>query len=118
MFSRTNFHCSSLPTQGSNRGHDVPSLLEAFIASVWCGANRFLHTELTRNDAALRGIFGWKSVPSQDAYKRYFNKFSQATNAEVSQHFYSWVMSNINFNPDYALGIVMRVESSIKQTLL
>ena len=27
-----------------------------------------------------------------------FNKFSQATNAEVSQHFYSWVMSNINFN--------------------
>jgi hypothetical protein len=90
--------CSSLPIQGSNRGHDVSSLLEAFIASVWCGANRFLHTELTRNDAALRDIFGWKSVPGQDAYKRYFNKFTQATNADVSQHFYSWIMSNINFN--------------------
>ncbi|MBI3235682.1 MAG: IS1380 family transposase [Bacteroidetes bacterium] len=90
--------CLSLPTQGSNRGHDVASLLEAFTASVWCGANRFLHTEVTRNDTALRTIFGWKNVPGQDAYKRYFNKFSQVTNAEVSQHFYSWIMSKINFN--------------------
>ena len=90
--------CSSLPIQGSNRGHDVASLLEAFTASIWCGANRFLHTEITRNDAALRTIFGWKNVPGQDAYKRYFNKFTQATNAEVGQHFYSWLMSNINFN--------------------
>ena len=65
------------------RDSDVASLLEAFTASIWCGANRFLHTEVTRNDAALRTIFGWKNVPGQDAYKRYFNKFTQATNAEV-----------------------------------
>jgi hypothetical protein len=90
--------CLALPTQGSNRGHDVATLLEAFTTSIWCGANRFLHTEVTRNDAALRTIFGWKAVPGQDAYKRYFNKFTQATNAEVSQHFYTWLMSNINFN--------------------
>jgi hypothetical protein len=68
--------CSSLPIQGLNRGHNVASLLEAFTASVWCGANQFLHTEVTRNDAALRTIFGWKNVPGEDAYKRYFNKFT------------------------------------------
>ena len=90
--------CSSLPIQGSNRGHDIASLIEAFITSVWCGANRFLHTEVTRSDAALRTIYGWKNVPGQDAYKRYFNKFTQATNDQVSQHFYSWIMSNINFD--------------------
>lgn len=90
--------CSSLPIQGSNRGHNVAELLEAFTASIWCGANRFMHTEVTRNDAALRTIFGWKNVPGQDAYKRYFSKFNQATNTAVSQHFYSWLMNNINFN--------------------
>lgn len=90
--------CSALPAQGSNRGHDVACILEAFMASVWCGANRFMHTEVTRNDSALRTIFGWRNVPGQDTYKRYFNKFSQATNAAVSQHFYTWLMNNINFN--------------------
>lgn len=90
--------CSSLPTQGSNRGHNVFDLLEAFTASVWCGANRFMHTEVTRSDQALRTIFGWKQVPGQDAYKRYFSKFNLSTNQAVSQHFYSWLMTNINFN--------------------
>lgn len=90
--------CSSLPTQGSNRGHNIADLLEAYMVSIWCGANRFMHTEVTRNDVALRTIFGWKQVPGQDAYKRYFSKFSQTTNLDVSQHFYSWLLNNINFN--------------------
>jgi hypothetical protein len=61
---------------------------------VW--GKSFLHTEVTRSDDALRTIFGWKTVPGQDAYKHYFNKFTQATNAQVSQHFYSWMMGNIH----------------------
>jgi hypothetical protein len=55
--------CLSLPIQGSNRGHNVGDLLKAFTASVWCVANRFMHTEVTRNDASLRTIFGWKHLP-------------------------------------------------------
>ena len=55
----------SLPIQGSNHNHNVGDLLEAFTASVWCGGNRFMHTEATRNDAALRTFFGWKHVPGQ-----------------------------------------------------
>jgi len=103
--------CSSLPSQGSNRGHDVATLLEAFTTSIWCGANRFLHTEVTRSDDALRKIFGWKAVPGQDAYKRFFNKFNQATNARVNQHFYSWMLSNIQFNHftlDFDSSIITR----------
>ncbi|RRD68820.1 IS1380 family transposase, partial [Tannerella forsythia] len=71
--------CLSLPTQNSNRAYDVGVILESFITSIWCGANRFLHTEVTRVDKALGHIFGWKHPPAQDAYKRYFSKFNAKT---------------------------------------
>ncbi len=73
----------------SNMGHCVPVLLESFITSIWCGANRFLHPEVTIADHALAKIFNWKHVPGQDAYKRYFNKFDQKANVEVNRHFFS-----------------------------
>lgn len=90
--------CGQLPSQNSNRGHDVATLLESFITSVWCGANRFLHTEVTRADNALAQIFDWKTVPGQDAYKRYFNKFDQVKNQEVSHYFFKWIFQNLNIN--------------------
>lgn len=90
--------CQFLPTQNSNRGHSVKTLLESFIVSVWCGANRFLHTEVTRSDRALSKIFEWKNVPGQDAYKRYFSKFSQISNNYVGKHFFSWFIRSINMN--------------------
>ena len=87
--------CADLPTQNSNRGHKVSTILECFITSVWCGANRFLHTEVTRADNALGNIFDWKQTPGQDAYKRYFKKFTQSTNQNVSKHFFTWFFQNI-----------------------
>jgi hypothetical protein len=90
--------CTSLPVQASNRGHSIAVILESFITSVWCGANRFIHTEVTRSDRALAKIFNWSVVPGQDAYKRYFNKFSQSLNQSVSQHFFSWFFQNLNIN--------------------
>lgn len=90
--------CSSLPTQNSNRAHDVDVILESFITSIWCGANRFLHTEVTRSDQALGKIFDWKQTPAQDAYKRYFGKFTQGINQEVGKHFFSWFFLNLHLN--------------------
>jgi len=90
--------CDVLPTQNSNRGHSVLILIESFLTSIWCGANRFLHTEVTRSDKALSKIFGWENVPGNDAYKRYFNKFSQGTNQRVCDHFFSWFFENIQLN--------------------
>ncbi len=103
MLSKMSFReqinlCTVLPTQNSNRGHDVATLLESFIASIWCGANRFLHTEVTRADHALAQIFDWKTTPGQDAYKRYFNKFDQVKNQEVSHHFFKWIFQSLNIN--------------------
>ena len=87
-----------LPVSGSNRGYAASTIVEAFIVSIWCGANRFLHTEVTRHDNALSKIFNWKRTPGQDTYKRFFGKFTQATNQRVSDYFYSWIFDNVKFD--------------------
>ena len=97
-FKEQVFSCHSLPTQNSNRAYDVGVILESFITSIWCGANRFLHTEVTRADKALGHIFGWKHTPAQDVYKRYFSKFNAKTNLEVARHFFSWFFKSLNIN--------------------
>jgi hypothetical protein len=91
-------NCSFLPTSQSNNSYKKEVLLESFITSIWCGANRFLHTEITRCDKALGKIFEWAKVPAQDAYKRYFGKFTQSTNQQVGHHFFSWFFQNLQLN--------------------
>lgn len=54
----------------------LPTIIEAFITSIWCGANRFLHTEVTRHDSVLGNMFDWQNTPGQDVYKRFFAKFN------------------------------------------
>ena len=87
-----------LPTPGSNAGYDPATILEAFITSVWCGANRFLHTEVTRHDPALARIFGWKRTPGQDTYKRFFAKISGADLHRLREQVYQWVFSKVRFD--------------------
>ena len=57
-----------LPQPGSNRGYRPEQLITQFMLSVWCGANRFEHTEVTRHDPVLKRLFGFtrmaKSKPS------------------------------------------------------
>jgi len=93
-----------LPVSGSNRGYKISTIVEGFITSIWCGANHFLHTEVTRHDAALGKIFDWKNTPGQDTYKRFFSKFTQVTNQKVSDYFYSWFFDNVQLN-NYTLDI-------------
>ena len=100
--------CSDLPQPNSNRGHKVSTIVEAFITSIWCGANRFMHTEVTRHDAALSKIFDWNVVPAQDTYKRFFNKFDQTTNQKVSNHFYTWIFDNFKFD-----NFTLDIDSSV-----
>jgi len=70
---------TDLPESKSNRGYKTSTIIEGFITSIWCGANRFMHTEVTRHDVALSKIFDWKEAPAQDTYKRFFSKFKQPT---------------------------------------
>jgi hypothetical protein len=87
-----------LPVSGSNRGYKTSTIIEGFITSIWCGANRFLHTEVTRHDCTLAKIFDWKTAPGQDTYKRFFYKFTQATHQKVSNSLYSWIFDNFKFD--------------------
>jgi hypothetical protein len=97
-----------LPVSGSNRGYKASTIIECFITSIWCGANRFLHTEVTRHDAALGKIFDWENTPGQDTYKRFFSKFTQATNQKVSDYFYSWIFDNVKFD-----NFTLDIDSSV-----
>ncbi|PDW00928.1 transposase [Candidatus Chloroploca asiatica] len=97
-----------LPQSGSNRGYKTTTIIEGFITSIWCGANRFLHTEVTRHDRALGKIFNWSTAPGQDTYKRFFGKFNQATNQKVSDYFYSWIFDNFKFD-----NFTLDIDSSV-----
>lgn len=97
-----------LPVPGSNRGYSSTTIIESFIASIWCGANRFLHTEVTRHDAVLGNIFGWKRTPGQDTFKRFFSKFDQAKNQRISDYFYTWIFDNFNFD-----NFTLDIDSSV-----
>jgi hypothetical protein len=90
--------CVDLPAPGSNRGYSPQAIVESFLVSIWCGANRFSHTEITRQDEVLKQIFGWNKVPAQDAYKRFFTKFTQGLNQRVSDYFFTWLFDNTKFD--------------------
>src|SRR5438477_8040841 len=90
--------CPDLPLPKSNRGYSPSIIIESFLVSIWSGANRFLHTEVTRHDKALGDIFDWKRIPGQDTYKRFFGKFTQGINQRVSDYLYSWTFDNVQFD--------------------
>jgi hypothetical protein len=90
--------CPDLPKPGSNRGYSSVEIIESFFVSIWCGANKFLHTEVTRQDKTLCKIFDWKQAPGNDTIKRFFRKFDMEKNGNMSQHFFSWIFSQIQMD--------------------
>jgi hypothetical protein len=46
-----------LPRPGSNRGYAPEQLIEQMIVSIWCGAARFAHADITRLDSTLVRLF-------------------------------------------------------------
>ena len=55
-------NAAGLPQPGSNRGYAPSQLITQFMLSVWCGANRFEHSEVTRFDPALKRVFGFERM--------------------------------------------------------
>ncbi len=89
---------SPLPAQGSNRGYDPVQIILQFIISIWCGASRYEHLEVTRFDGVIQQMFGWKRMAAHRAFIRYFQKFSMEDNANVFSNFYQWFFNNLAFN--------------------
>ena len=95
---------SDLPEQNSNRGYDPIQLIICFMVSVWCGANRFEHLEVSRFDDVLRRIFGFKQMAGHKAYQRYFRKFSIATNQRVFTKVSEWFFGQVQLD-NYTLDV-------------
>lgn len=64
-----------LPQPGSNRGYPPVQLVEQLLVSIWCGACRFAHLEVTRLDRPLTRLFGWTRVAGHKAIVRLFGRF-------------------------------------------
>lgn len=101
-----------LPQQCSNRGHDPVHLLIQFIASIWCGANRYTHLDISRFDTTLQRLFGWERMPEHKAFQRYFQKFSSYhTHNQIFGEIYKWFWSNLafdNFTLDIDSSVITR----------
>jgi hypothetical protein len=86
---------SGLPQPGSNRGYRPEQLVVQFMLSVWCGANRFEHGEVTRQDPVLQRLFGFQRMANFKAAMRLFRKFSQALNERVLGSLYGWLFRQL-----------------------
>jgi hypothetical protein len=87
-----------LPQPGSNRGYSPTQLIVQFMLSVWCGANRFEHSEVTRHDPVLQKLFGFKRMANFKAIMRFFRKFDQAITMRIFGRMYRWFFDNLQLN--------------------
>jgi hypothetical protein len=51
-----------LPVQHSNRGYNPSQLINSFWVSIFSGANRYEHLEVTRHDHIIQKMVGWKKM--------------------------------------------------------
>lgn len=84
-----------LPQSGSNRGYRPEQLIEQMIVSIWCGACRFAHAEITRLDATLVRIFGWPRAAGHKAIVRLFQRFDIEHASNVQASSYRWLFGKL-----------------------
>jgi hypothetical protein len=97
-----------LPQPGSNRGYAPEQLIEQMIVSIWCGAARFAHADITRLDATLVRLFDWGHAAGHKAIVRLFQRFDQASANRVHASSYRWLFDKLRLNP-----ITLDVDSTV-----
>ena len=93
-----------LPQQNSNRGYNPIQLINNFWVSLWSGASRFEHLEVTRMDKVVQNMFGWKQMAGHKSFQRYFKKFGQADNQRIFTELFNWFFKQIKFD-NYTLDL-------------
>lgn len=86
---------AQLPQPGSNRGYAPEQLVGQFMLSLWCGANRFEHLEVTRFDTVLGNIFGYGHMANYKALTRLLDKFDQACIAQTFPGLYQHLFAQV-----------------------
>ena len=85
-----------LPHPGSNRGYTSVEIVESFWLNIWTGASRYVHCNWLRQDEVIKEIFGFREMPSQSTYSRFFGKFNQARNTAVFPNLQQWFFGQMN----------------------
>lgn len=93
-----------LPQPGSNRGYRPEQLIEQMIVSIWCGAARFVHADITRLDATLVRLFGWGKAAGHKAIVRLFQRFDQASATLMQTCSYRWFFDQLRL-PSITLDV-------------
>lgn len=93
-----------LPRQNSNRGYSPIQLINNFWVSIWSGASRFEHLEVTRMDKVIQKIFGWTKMAGHKSFQRYFKKFTQADNQRIFTEMFNWFFKQMKFD-NYTLDL-------------
>jgi hypothetical protein len=92
-----------LPQPGSNRGYPPVQLIEQLLVSIWCGACRFSHLEVTRLDSTLTRLFGWTRVAGHIAIMRLFGRFDMLRHERVQACVYRWFFDTVSTLPSITL---------------
>ena len=100
MLDSMNFRTAAsqwdLPGPGSNRGYPPVQLIEQLLVSIWCGACRFTHLEITRMDSTLTRLFGWTRVAGHKAIVRLFGRFDMLRHERVQAQIYRWFFNSVS----------------------
>lgn len=88
----------SLPEPGSYRGYSANQLVKQFITSIWCGANKFEHTEVTRQDEVVRQFWGFERMAGHKSFQRFFAKFDHSKNQQIFTPLYQWFFNKLQFD--------------------
>jgi Transposase DDE domain group 1 len=94
-----------LPEPGSNRGYAPVQLIEQLLVSIWCGACRFTHLDITRLDSTLTRLFGWTRVAGHKAIVRLFERFDMMHHERVQASVYRWFFDTVSTLPSVTVDM-------------
>lgn len=97
-----------LPAPGSNRGYAPVQLIEQMMVSIWCGAARFCHADITRLDNTLSRLFDWPRAAGHKAIVRLFQRFDLGAANRLQSSSYRWLFDKLHLNP-----ITLDVDSTV-----
>ncbi len=81
-----------LPKGSSNRSYNPIDMIMSFIVGVILGGNRYIHLSMLRYDEVIKEMFGWREVPSQSTFSRYFKRFSWEINDRIFPELSRWYL--------------------------
>jgi hypothetical protein len=109
----------ALAAPRSNRDHALVQLIEQMIASILCGALRFVRTEISFLDSTFAGLFGWDRAAGHKAIAHLFQRFMQFDANRLKTSSYFWLfqkqaLSPVNLDVDSTVLTKWRGEGGTK----